>query len=245
MSSSSARNTMNKMSFRERWLSCSQRSSASSLRAMAPGLGCGARRAVRGREGPRAPQLPGLRLRPARPPEGRSRSPAHPAEPDRPGRPTLGSPVASASSPAPALPVHQAHERRRGRIPGASRLPTALAGPPSPPEPSESVAGPRAPCTTSRAPAFPGRPGAPRAAPRGGVEGGLPLPSAGPRSPPSPGGALFPARSRVGRELGRCYLGRSAAACPGRCGLRLSGRLRVTVSSPAPHRRLSVYRVRL
>ena len=62
LSSSSARNTMNRMSFRECRLSCSRRSSASSLRAMTPGLSCGrgARSGtVRGRGLPRSQGSPG------------------------------------------------------------------------------------------------------------------------------------------------------------------------------------------
>lgn len=130
LSSSSARNTMNRMSFRECRLSCSQRSSASSLKAMAPGLGCGrGAQSVRGSAGLGAPTTPGPRLRPARPPKGRSGSGAHRAAPDGPGRPTLGLPSASAFSPAPALLVNNARERRLGRILGAARLSAAPAGP--------------------------------------------------------------------------------------------------------------------
>lgn len=199
LSSSSARNTMNRMSFRECRLSCSRRSSASSLRAMAPGLGCGrgARSGVvRGRRLPRPQGSPG----PAR--RRGARAAGLPwrrqTVPGVPPRLTCGERVLTGTC-APGV--------KRPRAPsGRDPPPRPALRRPRPPHPPRARKGPRA----TRAPgvlAFPGPLGTPRVAPPGASPdlGRAPLSRAsGRRSVPS-------AESR----------GRGAGSALPRGGLRL------------------------
>ena len=150
----------------------------------------------------------------------------------------------------PSAYLRRAHSHRHLRsllITPASAVWARSWGPPgSPPppwvplHPLRARKVPRDPCAPCvLRPGFPGTPWSPAR----GASGGFPHPRPGPALPRAPGGYPSPAPSPAGRERGRRYLGWSAAACPGRRGLRPSGRLRVAVSTPAPGGRRSVYRV--